>query len=259
VWVRRHPLVKALAVVLAAAGVGYAVALVANGTLQDVLLTASTTLLFGVFFGGLVKVWLDDFQLTREARQEQLRFVSAMLADLKSVYDRVERVRVLIGAHRTAKTYGDEMRDVIDAEVQLRNVVRALDQGTSGILEGELEGYLDDTGRAVTSMERYLNSLTSEFRDNYKPIADKPPGETWADLKELPQLREFREYRDDGTADGARYGEGYGLRFVGALDLASWILRAELKRLRGEPLGELPQPLEDVRSALTTQADSGLH
>jgi hypothetical protein len=246
VWSRRNPLVKALAVVVPAAALGYGAAAVATGKLEEVLLTATTALVFGAFFGGLVKLWLDDFQLVREARGEQLRFVTAVLTDLKSVYDRVERSRILIEAHRSALTYGNEMRDLIDAEVQLRNVIRALDQGTSGLLAGHLE----DARRAVRSMERYLESLTSEFRDSYKQIADKPPGETWADIEQLPNLREFREYTDDGHTDAQRYAEGYGLRFVGALDLASWILRAELKRLRDEPPADLPHPLDEVRRSL---------
>jgi hypothetical protein len=263
---RRNPLVKAFAVVVPAAALGYGAAAVATGNLEEVLLTATTALVFGAFFGGLVKLWLDDFQRAREARQEQLRFVTAVLADLKSVYDRVERVRILIEAHRSALTYGDEMRDLIDAEVQLRNVIRALDQGTSGILEGHLE----DARRAVRSMEGYLKSLTAEFRDKYKGIADKqriyeaefkrlleddkqvdwstvqpPASKAWADIEKLPNLRGFREY-----TDREEYATGYGLQFVGALDLASWILRAELKRLRGEPLGQLPSELVDVQAGL---------
>jgi uncharacterized protein YdcH (DUF465 family) len=266
VWSWRNPLIKAGAVVVPAAALGYGAAAVASGGLEDALITATTALVFGAFFGGLVKLWLDDFQREREARQEQVRFVTAVLADLKSVYDRVERARILIEAHRSASTYADEMGELIDGEVQLRNVIRALDQGTSGILEE----HLDDVRQAVRSMEGYLKSLTAEFRDEYKEIADKqriydahfdrllddrdredwsalraPASEAWADIEELPKLREFREY-----SDARPYSEGYGLYFAGALSLATWILRAELKRLRREPRSVLPAELDDVRARL---------
>jgi phosphate/sulfate permease len=190
-WCRQHPLVTAVVLVGTCAGIGYAAAAVATGKLREALLIAATTLVFGAFLGGVVKFLLEDLQHARDRRDEdvrrereqrdedvrrereqrddQARFVTAILADLKSVYDRVERVRILIAAHKSALTYGTEMRDLIDSAVELRNVSRAVDQGTSGILER----HLDDLKLAVTSMETYLTSLTDEFKEGYKRIADK--------------------------------------------------------------------------------------
>jgi len=265
-----------VAVVVPLAAVGYGAAAVATGSLEDTLLTATTALVFGAFFGGIVKLWLDDYQRARDRRDEELelaraqraeqaRFTTAVLADLKSVYDRVERVRILIAAHRSALTYGNEMRDLIDAEVQLRNVIRALDQGTSGIPEGAL----GDLRLAVRSMETYLKSLTGEFRDEYKPIADRqriyeaqfkrllsdhegedwsaiepPANRAWSEIERLPKLREFRGLETQGeSADYAR-------DFVRALDLASWILRGELRRLAELSQPEMPSELAGLRDRL---------
>jgi len=275
-WFRRHPLLAAVAVVVPVAAIGYSAAVVATGNLEDTLLTATTGFIFGAFFGGIVKLWLDDYQrardrrdkeleLEREQRAEQARFVTAVLADLKSVYDKVERVRILIAAHRSALTYGNEMRDLIDSEVQLRNVIRALDQATSGIPGTEL----GDLRLAVRSMETYLKSLTGEFRDKYKPIADRqriyeaqfkrlldehrgedwsaiepPPNRAWSEIEDLPTLREFR-----GLEAPGRSGH-YARDFVLALDLASWILRRELKRPAETSEPEMPSDLCELRDRL---------
>ena len=73
-----------------------------------------------------------------------------------------------------------------------------------------------------------------------------PTNPAWADIDELPNLREFREYTADKSDE-----PGYGLDFAAALDLASWVLRAELKRLRRERPDVLPPELHRVQQALT--------
>lgn len=113
-WVAKHPLMMAVLLVLLCAGLGYVAAALASGQVRETLVIASTTLLFGALLGGLVKLFLEAVQRAREQR--------------------AERVRTLIAAHQSVRTYGNEMRNLIDSAVQLRNVVRALDQ-TSGVLE----------------------------------------------------------------------------------------------------------------------------
>jgi len=245
--------VMAVLLVLPAAGLGYVAAALASGKVSDTLSIASTTLLFGALLGGLVKLFLEDVQRVREQRAEQARFVRAVLADLKAVYDRTERVRTLIAAHQSARTYGDEMRDLIDSAVQLRNVVRALDQ-TSDILERHRPALKS----GVESMERYLNSLTDEFTTAYKTIADdqrmyeaafdrllekpdiaaKPPHNSpWDGLRKLPNLTEFL-----GGSDAAKESPTYTSNFLNPLDLATWILRSELTRQSTRQ--QLPLPPE---------------
>lgn len=267
-WIGSHPVVAAVLLVVAAAGFGYLAAALASGKLSDTLAIASTTLLFGALLGGLVKFLLEDVQRVRELRAEQVRFVRAVLADLKAVYDRTERIRTLVAAHQSALTYGNEMRDLIDSAVQLRNVVRALDQ-TSDIL---------DTHRpalraSVASMESYLNKLTDEFTGSYKAIADSqriyeaafnqllekpdvqpPHNSPWDSLKNLPELKEFL-----GGSDSAKDSPVYTRDFLNPLDLATWILRSELTHLSTRKQLQLPDDqrrtynrlVESVRSRAT--------
>lgn len=258
---RKHPLLSAAVISLLVAGLTFWIAARQDTELRKILQAAATTLLLGAFIGGLVKVLLEDVQKAREHREEQARFVTAVLADLKSVYDRAERVRLVIPAHQSALTYGNEMRDLIDGGVQLRNVIRALDNGS-----GMSPDSVADVCRAVERMERYLAWLTDEFQAEYKAISDvqtvyeavkkaalkqdppampADPNPAWESLKRLTRLHEFLGMQPQaGFLQGTpqhREGLAYSVDFVEPLDLASWLLRRELKLL----LGSAGEPMPD--------------
>lgn len=235
---REHPFLAAIVIVAVGATAGYVAAAIVGNKRGEILFTASTTLFFAGLIGGVVKLLLDDVQRervraedeprrARALRGEQSRFITAVLADLESVYDRVERVRILVKAHRSALTYGKEMRDLIDATVQLRNVTRALGAGTSGISAD----ILTKINGGVSTMERYLEALVDEFTTAYKRIADKqrlyeaaftasldaaakaddreagftaikvPENAAWTDLEELSRLQEFRRAPSHDASD----------------------------------------------------------
>ncbi len=235
-WTRDHPIFASVALVAASVTVAVVVASQLTGKPRETLQSAAITLVFAALIGGLVKILLDDFQRKREKRAEQARFVSAVLADLKSVYDRVERARVVIDAHKSAKTYGDEMHDLIDARVQLRNVGRALEARTSGITPERA----DDVCSAVRAMEQYLETLTDEFRAEYAAVSNAqmihqarlakllesphesthlPRNEPWEKIERLERLSDFLA--------GTRYHK----ELVGPLDHATELLRQELRDL----------------------------
>jgi hypothetical protein len=250
-FTRRHPIVSSIVLVAGSVTVGLLVASQLTGKPRETLQSAAITLVYVALGGGLVKILLDDFQRGREERAEQarllearlaekraeqVRFTSAVLADLKAVYDRVERARIVLGAHRSAKTYGDEMRDLIDARVQLLNVERALKAGTSGISAEREEGVRS----AVDSMEQYLARLTDEFHLEYKEISDeqrvheariKKLLDSVDDSTRLPENKPWDAIRRlDGLSDFID-GPGYRASFVDPLDNASRLLREELQEL----------------------------
>lgn len=233
---RGHPVAASVVLVAASVGVALLIASHQAGQLQETLQSAAIALVFVALIGGIVKLLLDDYQRGRERRVEQARFVTAVLSDLKSVYDRVERSRVVISAHQSAKTYGDEMRDLIDARVQLKNVARALEAGTSGISPDRERAIIS----AVEAMELYLAGLTNEFSSRYKGISNAqrvyearakrvldtgsdpmtlPDNEPWEEIQGLKELSLFIAER------------GYAARFVSHLDTASRQLREELRLL----------------------------
>jgi len=242
--IRKRPLPSAVLTVLVPSLLGLIVAQQVEDTeLRKALYAASVTLIFGGFFGGLLKILFDDFTLTRQRRQDNAQFVANVLNDLKSVYDRVGRVRILIPAHRSAKTYGAEMRDLIDARVTLRNVVRALQRRTEGLSETARS----QVSAHVVSMEQYLEKLTSEFRSEYKRLSNhqrvyearvdaglkatsgqesadqaSQPDDMWAELQKLKEVQGLIDESDSSP---------YRREFEAHLDEASGVLRQELRRI----------------------------
>lgn len=164
-------LAKAIAipVIISSIGLLYALHPDAKPELQKQLISASLALLFGACFGGIVKMLLDQAVAEKRQRDDAAAFVANVLADLKKVYDHVERARLLIPAHQSAKTYGDEMReDVTTGVVQLRNVIRAL----QGRVAGVPVGLQENVRPQVETMKDYLIELTDEFRAEYRSLAD---------------------------------------------------------------------------------------
>ncbi len=251
-WIRKHPLPSAIVIVAVPAVVTFVVAEVVEDELRKTLHTAAVTLVFGGLLGGLLKILLNDFTLSRQKREDAAAFVTNVLSDLKSVYDRVARVRVLIPAHRSAKTYGSEMRDLIQAGVQLRNVMRALDRRTDGLdqnASAEIRG-------CVKSMEEYLQKLTTEFKDHYKNLSNQQrvyeartkalleaqgkdakvdtvfaEENVWKELEALEHLKDF--ISEDETTR-------YKKEFETPLDAASGELRKELRRILSGETADKP-------------------
>jgi hypothetical protein len=212
--------------------------------LRKVIYSGAAGLLFGGLLGGVLKLLLDEVVAEKRRREDAAQFVANVLSDLKSVYDRVGRARLLIPAHKSVKTYGEEMRDMIESRVQLRNVMRALEKRAEGVDES-LRGAVT---RHIKRMEGYLDTLTSEFRDRYKELSDiqrayeeraqamlkryaentadqyppRLPTFAWEMLTELPVLRDF-------IGDGVQYSSG----FERPLDQASALLRQEHARILG--------------------------
>ena len=244
-WGQRRILLAAVTLVLVPALIAILVApFVHDVELRKSLYTGAFTLVFAGLLGGLVKVLLDEAVAAKRQREDAATFVSNVLADLKSVYDRVARARLLIPAHQSVKTYGEEMRDLIEARVQLRNVTRALERRAEGIDE---EACGEITTR-VRQMEAYLATLTTEFRDNYKTLSDQQRGyeeRTEVMLKRFAQTQGTETPPDlprfvwdslarlENLSDFIGEAKAYKEAFEGPLDDASGWLRKELARILG--------------------------
>ena len=238
---RRNLLAICVAVGVASAGaLGYA-SITTDIDLKKALQTAALTLVFGGLLGGLVKVLLDDFDRGRQQRAEQAAFLTQVLSDLKGAYDRAERARILLPAHRSVKTYGNEMRDLIDARVRLLNVDRAVQIQSA---HGDRNAW-NEIRRQVATMAAYLETLVGGF-STYKDISEeqrkyevlmqryvekvekdplaagKPPQNTpWQEINGLPGVQDFL-----GTGD-----TNYKTKFLASLDEASKLITAELRKI----------------------------
>ena len=242
-WIERHPLAgAALWAIVPSALALLAAPHLADSELRKIAYAGAGTLIFGGLLGGVLKLILDEVALTKRRRDDAATFVANVLRDLKSVYDRAATSQLLIAAHKSAKTYGDELRGLIEATVQLRNVKRAL----GGRADGVAEETRDAVVKEVDRMADYLKDLTNEFRLNYKQLSDRQrsyeakaeamvkefvgaasgsappelPMFVWDSIAQLPHLKDFIEN-----------GPAYERRFEKPLDEASRLLRLELARV----------------------------
>lgn len=242
-WIERHPL--AAAVLWASIPSTLALVFAPNfedPELRKVFYAGGATLLFGGFLGGALKLILDEVAVAKRRRDDAAAFVTNVLADLKKVYDRTATSQLLISAHKSAKTYGDELRGLIEATVQLRNVKRALTGRADGV--NKLRSL--SVAAEVDKMSRYLEELTIEFRDNYKDLSDRQrsyeakseamvkefassssestppvlPTFVWQSITQLPRLQDF-----------IVNGNSYRIGFEEPLDKASGLLRQELAQI----------------------------
>jgi hypothetical protein len=247
-WSRQRPLTAALMWALITLLAALTLSpLIRDTQLRNIVYAGAVILFFGGFLGGMLKVLLDEVVAAKRRREDAAEFVANVLRDLKSVYDRVARARILIPAHKSVNTYGEELRDMIEAQVQLRNVTRALERPAEGVDETTREKAIE----RVKQMEEYLITLTLEFRDNYKSLSDRQRGyeerakaklkrfaetETDEDPPELPKFVWEHISNLDKLSDFIGERSAYKTRFVGSLDDASALLRDEHARiLRNSP------------------------
>jgi len=158
----------------------------------------------------------------------------------------VERARTLIVAHRSALTYGNEMRNLIEARVKLKNIRRAV-ESTPGALEDDA----DETIRtSVGTMDDYLDWLGEEFEQQYREISEaqtiyearrekaiealtvdgemsRVENAPWRMIESLERARTFLGLRE------APAEHAYATQFRAPLDEASAALRAQLARALG--------------------------
>jgi hypothetical protein len=202
-----------------------------NDDLSKLFATAATTLLFGALLGGIVTLLIADIDRHRLQRASQVDFVTNVLADLKAVHDQVDRGRMLILARKSAKTYGEQMCELIEAVVKLRNVERALDT------DDRAKQIMNVKGQ-VTSMENYLRGLLGEYEDKYREMSlvqnafeakmkqalegpklvtcsvnDLPTNEPWQKLWNLEHLHDFLLPVDIDHVKGEKASQ-YDQRFL---------------------------------------------
>ena len=305
-WGSRKPLqfafVLALVVGLIGIGIGIGIAKLSDfEELKKALFNYSVALIFGVLIGGIVKLLIDEHQKIRdqvakqaqeqrEQRANQAQFITNVLDDLKAVYDLVETSRILIAAHRSAARYGKEMINLIEARVQLRNVIRALNRGPRDIPDKRLELLQI----AVRTMEAYLAELTNAFKRDYIKASRRQKiyeaeverikkgekgdlselkdieNEAWKIILDMPETEGFLGYtkpadEKDSEAEPGDFGyiqkesenKEYSRCFERPLDLASWILRDELQVTLGSDRKTIPPPHDKTLEKLQSKTSGG--
>ncbi|MDJ0866277.1 MAG: hypothetical protein QNK03_09235 [Myxococcota bacterium] len=123
-----------------------------------------------VILGSLLKLLLDEYRKGAEHREEERAFRQELLQALRSIFDQVELARVLIESHRSAKTYGECIRDkIIPAKISLYDIKRTLADASDSI-EGETA---TDLRAWMHFMIAYLHQLVDEYASEYREIANQ--------------------------------------------------------------------------------------
>lgn len=236
--------------VLVGVTLGVAVSFVtkkSNEELSKACAAGAATLFFGGLLGGFVGLLIADFDRRRLKRAAQIEYLSKILADLKAVYDEVDRGRTLVEAHKSAKTYGEEMKNFITARVKLLQIDRALRFDERGSAVAKIR-------EKVGSMEAYLKLLINEFVQDYKDISREqslyearmksaledmkpPPADAsklpvntpWNKIAALQQVSDFLNSAEDCQIPGVEGKSKYCLEFLRPLDAATSELRQALR------------------------------
>lgn len=135
--------------------------------------TAGLTIAVGGVLGGFVRRIFDRIESERaevkartEAakarREDNIVYLRSILDDIKRVYDIVEHARLMIDSHKSARTYGEQVRALPDAIIILHNIKRALAYDTRPA---------PDLNEPIQLMIRFLKKLTGEFQARYITVS----------------------------------------------------------------------------------------
>ena len=133
-----------------------------GGDLGKALLTLGS----GLILSGAVKVLLDQYQEQQRRRDDDHALRERLLADLRDVYDRMERARLMVTAHKSGNTYFKHMKDLIGCEAVLLKFKRTLD------VRGDSTKDVDPKSVCVPNVLGYLRALRDEYATNYMRVAE---------------------------------------------------------------------------------------
>jgi hypothetical protein len=141
-----------------------------------------------------------DARLNAERAEAAARAAHALrlkaLTTLTSSYWNTKKALKIIEAHRSAKSYGEQIRVVIDHRLELQQLDNEISAGMYALDNAH------EIGRALSEIDEQLGRVTDEWRDKYlmlsqlqkedeetlKPQDKKVPGE----IERLPQFRAVR-------------------------------------------------------------------
>lgn len=125
---------------------------------------------FTVILGGIVKLIFDKYQEDKRADEKTKDFKSSMINQLRNVFDQVDGSRLLIEAHKSARTYSERIQqDIIPSIVTLFDMKRSLFDSDYSLGEK----YHDELRLSLHYMIAYLKALANEYRDKYPAISNK--------------------------------------------------------------------------------------
>lgn len=130
------------------------------------LFDSLVTLAGAVVLTGVIGVTVDRATKARESR-DQLHAQRLELARrLRSVHSDVKHAALLIAAHQTARTYGEQMRALLRSRVEIGDVRFEIVNDVS-LSAGSRDLLVKD----LSAVAGYLEALTDEYGDQYLRVS----------------------------------------------------------------------------------------
>jgi len=197
--------------------------------------------------GSLVKLLIDEHQrrlremsearvrAEQDAAQNQIRAeqqeerLEAFRADkvrrLVGVTNVLRRAPILIDAHRSAKTYNEQMREIVNAGLELRLIRHEID--ALGATRNAAFSDWPEVRGSIRRMEEYVGTIVSDFRARSKELSELQrraesdralQPQVWQGIASIESLRDLLQ--DAETAgQTTRYGTEYLAPYQEALRL----------------------------------------
>ena len=134
------------------------------------LVKASLTFAVAIFTGAVVSFLIPEYGRRVDARKDHALERRRLVGELRDVHHAVTTAALRIKAHRTVRTYGSEIRDIIMPKVaQLGGVISDVEaaQKAQNFSEDDAQAI----GKQVGQAKSYLERLTNEFKDKYLPAS----------------------------------------------------------------------------------------
>ncbi len=178
----------------------------------------ATTLMQLAVIGGLgmlADVFLKRLEALRAKyiRDDTLR--QEMLKRLRTAHASIARARRLIGWHKTAKTYGKQLRELMVVQSELEEI--NVDTKTYEKLFRESQGTIVE---GVARLASYLLEGIEEYGENYKQRLEGKIGEEY---KKVEQSLTW-------IADFVNGNDYYENEYVGPLTAAKTAMREQIRR-----------------------------
>lgn len=148
--------------------------------LMNVCQVVLGTILIGGGLGGIVNFIFEEQKREEEAVKERLasmlesrdrrrQFRKDMRDKLQKVYDDVSLARLLIQSHRSARTYGEIIREkIMPGDIALQELKRQLNE----LQEEAPIKHLVELQVSLTYMAAYLHVLIEEYAQHYLDISN---------------------------------------------------------------------------------------
>ncbi|MDF2188099.1 hypothetical protein [Paraflavitalea sp. CAU 1676] len=127
------------------------------------------TLGMSVIIGGLVKFFVDSYQEEGRKYTRRKEFRRDLLTRLRGTFDAVDASRLLIKAHRSAKTYGERVREnILPSITTLYDIKRSLVDSQNSVDHHMLA----KLRVSLHYMIAYLTALGNEYEEQYRDISN---------------------------------------------------------------------------------------